>query len=264
MSPTIYRSEEGNQTKEIEKEATNEIAEKPVVFGKPGVCKGDELKLSVGNIEKDFRWDYDGEILSTTDEFKYVPEKSGYLRVSGKDKNGCVVSDTIAVKVVDILTPKIVLHPRISSTEYHINRDTTEVDFEARLNTADDGMFTYSWDFGDGSAPGMSQMENHVYSDTVVKLSRLVNVGLTVTHEFGCVGTAYSTLYIDPSIYVPNTFVVDTDYEFMKDYDLEIFDRIGNLQIEPDEPSSLDEPTELPEPQEEEEEEEEEEENFIF
>ena len=42
------------------------------------------------------------------------------------------------------------------------------------------------------------------------------------------------------------------------------FDRIGNLQIEPDEPSSLDEPTELPEPQEEEEEEEEEEENFIF
>lgn len=203
--------------------------EKPVVFGKPGVCKGDELKLSVGNIEKDFSWDYDGEILSTTDEFKYVPEKSGYLRVSGKDKNGCVVSDTIAVKVVDILTPKIVLHPRISSTEYHINRDTTEVDFEARLNTADDGMFTYSWDFGDGSAPGMSQMENHVYSDTVVKLSRLVNVGLTVTHEFGCVGTAYSTLYIDPSIYVPNTFVVDTDYEFMKDYDLEIFDRIGNL-----------------------------------
>ena len=203
--------------------------EKPVVFGKPGVCKGDELKLSVGNIEKDFSWDYDGEILSTTDEFKYVPEKSGYLRVSGKDKNGCVVSDTIAIKVVDILTPKIVLHPRISSTEYHINRDTTEVDFEARLNTADDGMFTYSWDFGDGSAPGMSQMENHVYSDTVVKLSRLVNVGLTVTHEFGCVGTAYSTLYIDPSIYVPNTFVVDTDYEFMKDYDLEIFDRIGNL-----------------------------------
>lgn len=203
--------------------------EKPVVFGKPGVCKGDELKLSVGNIEKDFSWDYDGEILSTTDEFKYVPEKSGYLRVSGKDKNGCVVSDTIAIKVVDILTPKIVLHPRISSTEYHINRDTTEVDFEARLNTVDDGMFTYSWDFGDGSAPGMSQMENHVYSDTVVKLSRLVNVGLTVTHEFGCVGTAYSTLYIDPSIYVPNTFVVDTDYEFMKDYDLEIFDRIGNL-----------------------------------
>jgi hypothetical protein len=203
--------------------------EKPVVFGKPGVCKGDELKLSVGNIEKDFSWDYDGEILSTTDEFKYVPEKSGYLRVSGKDKNGCVVSDTIAIKVVDILTPKIVLHPRISSTEYHINRDTTEVDFEARLNTVDDGMFTYSWDFGDGSAPGMSQMENHVYSDTVVKLSRLVNVGLTVTHEFGCVGTAYSTLYIDPSIYVPNTFVVDTDYEFMKDYDLEIFDRVGNL-----------------------------------
>ena len=103
------------------------------------------------------------------------------------------------------------------------------MDFEARLNTVDDGMFTYSWDFGDGSAPGMSQMENHVYSDTVVKLSRLVNVGLTVTHEFGCVGTAYSTLYIDPSIYVPNTFVVDTDYEFMKDYDLEIFDRVGNL-----------------------------------
>ena len=43
------------------------------------------------------------------------------------------------------------------------------------------------------------------------------------------------------------------------------FDRIGNLQIQPDQPSSLDEPTELPEPQEEEEEEEEEEEdNYIF
>lgn len=203
--------------------------EKPVVFGKPGVCKGDELKLSVGNIEKDFSWNYDGEVLSTTDEFRYVPEKSGYLRVSGKDKNGCVVSDTIAVKVVDVLTPKIVLHPRISSTQYHINRDTTEVDFEARLNTVDDGMFTYSWDFGDGSVPGISQMENHVYSDTVVKLSRLVNVGLTVTHEFGCVGTANATLYIDPSIYVPNTFVFGTDEEFMEDYDLEIFDRIGNL-----------------------------------
>ena len=203
--------------------------EKPVVFGKPGVCKGDELKLSVGNIEKDFSWNYDGEVLSTTDEFRYVPEKSGYLRVSGKDKNGCVVSDTIAVKVVDVLTPKIVLHPRISSTQYHINRDTTEVDFEAKLNTVDDGMFTYSWDFGDGSVPGISQMENHVYSDTVVKLSRLVNVGLTVTHEFGCVGTANATLYIDPSIYVPNTFVFGTDEEFMEDYDLEIFDRIGNL-----------------------------------
>ncbi len=43
------------------------------------------------------------------------------------------------------------------------------------------------------------------------------------------------------------------------------FDRIGNLQIEPDEPSSLDEPTELPEPQEEEEEDfDDEEENYIF
>ena len=43
------------------------------------------------------------------------------------------------------------------------------------------------------------------------------------------------------------------------------FDRIGNLQIEPDEPSSLDEPTELPEPQEEDEEDiEDEEDNYIF
>ena len=41
------------------------------------------------------------------------------------------------------------------------------------------------------------------------------------------------------------------------------FDRIGSLQIEEGQPSSLDEPTELPEPPEEEEEEEEEE-NFIF
>ncbi len=203
--------------------------EKPVVFGTPGVCKGDELKLSVANIERDFNWNYDGELLSTTDELRYVPEKGGYLRVSGTDKNGCAVSDTLAIKVVDILTPKIALHPRISSTQYHINRDTTEVDFEAKMNTVDDGMFTYTWDFGDGSAPGISQMENHVYSDTVVKLSRLVNVGLTVTHEFGCVGTAIATLYIDPSIYVPNTFVVGTDFVFMENYDLEIFDRVGNL-----------------------------------
>ncbi len=203
--------------------------EKPVVFGMPGVCKGDELKLSVGNIEKNFSWDYNGEILSTTDEFRYIPEKGGYLRVSGTDKNGCAVSDTVAVRVVDVLTPKIVLHPRISSTQYHINRDTTEVDFEAKLNTVDDGLFTYSWDFGDGSALGMSQMENHVYSDTVVKLSRLVNVGLTVTHEFGCVGTAFEALYIDPAIEVPNTFVVGTDVVFMENYDLEIFDRVGNL-----------------------------------
>ncbi|MBQ0156499.1 MAG: gliding motility-associated C-terminal domain-containing protein [Bacteroidales bacterium] len=203
--------------------------EQPVVFGTPGVCKGDELKLSVGNIEKNFSWVYDGEVLSTTDEFRYTPEKGGYLRVSGTDKNGCAVSDTVSIKVVDILTPKIELHPRISSTQYHINRDTTEVDFEAKLNTVDDGMFSYSWDFGDASVPGISKFENHVYSDTVVKLARLVNVGLTVTHEFGCVGTAYATLYIDPSINVPNTFVIGTDNVFMENYDLEIFDRVGNL-----------------------------------
>mgnify|MGYP002852558057 CR=1 FL=1 len=44
------------------------------------------------------------------------------------------------------------------------------------------------------------------------------------------------------------------------------FDRIGNLQIDADEPSTLDEPAELPEPQEEDEDdyEDEDEENFIF
>ncbi len=203
--------------------------EKPVIFGTPGVCKGDELKLSVGNIEDNFSWKYNGVVLSTTEEFRHTPEKGGYLRVSGTDKNGCFVSDTVAIKVIDVLTPKIVLHPRIASTQYHINRDTTEVDFEAKINTVDDGMFTYSWDFGDGSVHGMSQFENHVYSDTVVKLSRLVNVGLTVTHEFGCVGTAAATLYIDPAIDVPNTFVIGTDFVFMENYDLEIFDRVGNL-----------------------------------
>lgn len=228
---TIVALVKGHETCTAQKSLNYNVytPEKPVVFGTPGVCKGDELRLSVGNIEKNFSWNYDGDILSTTDELRYTPEKGGYLRVSGTDKNGCTVADTVVVKVVDVLTPKIELHPRISSTQYHINRDTTEVDFEAKINAVDDGMFSYSWDFGDGSVPGLSQFENHVYSDTVVKLSRLVNVNLTVTHEFGCVGTATSTIYIDPSIYVPNTFVLGTDGVFMENYDIEIFDRVGNL-----------------------------------
>ena len=63
-----------------------------------------------------------------------------------------------------------------------------------------------------------------------VRLTKPIMVTVQVAHEYGCMGEAAKVLLIDPDIYVPNTMAAGET--FMPSYELQIFDRIGNLIYE--------------------------------
>lgn len=66
---------------------------------------------------------------------------------------------------------------------------------------------TYSWNFGDGNTSS-EIIPTHTYSDT-----GSYTIQLITTTQYGCIDTAYSTIYISDlfSIYVPNGFTPNGD-----------------------------------------------------
>ncbi|MFA6884797.1 MAG: gliding motility-associated C-terminal domain-containing protein, partial [Paludibacteraceae bacterium] len=68
------------------------------------------------------------------------------------------------------------------------------------------------------------------YDKAIVRLTKPIEVKLNVTHEYGCSGETSTLVLIDPDFEVPNTMTQED--EFMADYELQIFDRIGNLIYE--------------------------------
>jgi gliding motility-associated-like protein len=68
-----------------------------------------------------------------------------------------------------------------------------------------------------------------------VKIGNPFEVTLTVTHEYGCKASVSATVEIDPNFTIPNTFAPDENDPstwFMKNYEVQIYDRVGILIYE--------------------------------
>ena len=133
----------------------------------------------------------------------------------------------IPITVIPILSPQILVHPLIHSEKYQLNKDTTEIELEGITSAPVDGHYSFYWNFGDGSSVLGGKLEQHTYSRKLVMLNLPIEVTLKVRHDFGCEGDASILLQTDPDFKVPNTMTPEDD--FMPDYYLQIFDRIGNL-----------------------------------
>lgn len=199
-----------------------------VINGDTNACIGNTILLSTGNLYQT-RWSV-GDTTATSDDFSYTPSKSDFLTVEGFDKNQCPVKKTLTIKTAKQPDPTILVTPAIHSATYHLNRDTFEVHLEASLSSVLDENYSYKWDFGDGNTFYGGNTENHEYDASLVRLTKPIDVSLTVEHAYGCAGSATTRLLIDPDFDVPNTMTPED--VFMEDYELQIFDRIGNLVFE--------------------------------
>jgi gliding motility-associated-like protein len=105
-------------------------------------------------------------------------------------------------------------------------------------NLSSTDVIYWNWDFGDGNllAPGPASPE-HYYPDSV---SGNYLVTLIVRNAGGCYSTVKHEIFIEPgfTFYIPNSFSPNgngvNDYFFgsgvgIIKYDLQIFDRWGNL-----------------------------------
>jgi gliding motility-associated-like protein len=204
------------------------------IDGLKNICAGDATTLTVDSPLTGIEWLKSGSVTHTGKEASFLPEQSEHITVRGKDLNNCLVTYDTIINVVNMPTPVIGITSYTRSTLYHINKDTTEVLFkEKALPEYENNPYEYKWDFGDGETYTESNSNYifHTYSDKHVKPAKAFNVKLTVSHKFGCEKSTTSRILIDPDIKVPNTYVQGEGI-FMESYDLQIFDRIGNLIYE--------------------------------
>ncbi len=170
----------------------------------------------------------------TGNEITFAPEETGRITVSGRDVNNCPATATILVNTATVPAPQIGITKLIASSVYHINRDTAGVIFrETALPEYGESPYTYVWEFGDGNTTtgNYNDLISHEYEDRLVRFTKGFDVRLTVTHEYGCEGAATARIAVDPDFRVPNTYAYG-DGLFMEKYELQIFDRIGNLIYE--------------------------------
>ena len=105
------------------------------------------------------------------------------------------------------------------------------------------GANSYSWNFGDNSAPSSEVNPSHDYSDSPEGLFQVILIAYSAN---GCADTAFSNFQFNEELifYVPNTFTPDGDIfnqEFLPifssgydpyDYNLAIYNRWGELIFE--------------------------------
>jgi gliding motility-associated-like protein len=113
------------------------------------------------------------------------------------------------------------------------------------LNTSDGDIADYFWTFGDGSPNSTLENPIHYYPD---QQAASYEVTLTIVDTNGCVDTAsYEFSLVELlNVYVPNTLTINGDnindvflpvfsnVDIMKSYQLEIFNRWGQLVWETD------------------------------
>ncbi|MCQ2206930.1 MAG: gliding motility-associated C-terminal domain-containing protein, partial [Paludibacteraceae bacterium] len=197
----------------------------PKVDGKMQICVGDQVQLSTSNVFA-AEWSVFGDTV-LGDNFSFYPEQSCVVTLKGVDKNNCPVSKKLDISTAKVPNPSILVEKSISSPFYHLNRDTFDVKLNCVLDDNYDEGLTYFWNYGDGHEGFGSMTEYYEYDSARVRLTSPITVTVHVAHEYGCSGEATKVLLIDPDFYVPNTMAAGET--FMQNYDLQIFDRIGNL-----------------------------------
>lgn len=197
----------------------------PNVDGKMQICVGDQVQLSTSNVFN-AKWSVFGDTVAG-DNFSFYPDQSCVVTLSGVDKNNCPVSKKLDISTAKVPNPSILVDKFISSPFYHLNRDTFNVKLNCVLDDNYDEGLSYFWSYGDGNQGIGSMTEYYEYDSAFVRLTKPIVVSVQVAHEYGCSGKASKVLLVDPDIYVPNTMAAGET--FMENYELQIFDRIGNL-----------------------------------
>jgi gliding motility-associated-like protein len=112
---------------------------------------------------------------------------------------------------------------------------TTIIDPIISITDLSSGANFWVWNFGDHDTTTKHTPTPHTYADTGTYVITLI----TSTH-YGCVDTAYQTITIEPDFefFIPNSFSPNDDGVndtfsgkgiFIKEYEMYIFDRWGNL-----------------------------------
>ncbi len=199
------------------------------VSGSKTSCRDSLVILSMEDVLTDVRW-HMGDTTFMTRDIRFFADVDRRIEVTGIDENGCPASKTINLSVAYLEDP-IIEFSTIDNTEYSLSDDVNEVEFKEGTTPDGSDMYKYTWSFGDGHGWIESTRNDvsHVYNDTLIHSRRDINVGLTVEHQYGCKKSTSAILKIDPFIFVPNTMIADGEYIFMKNYELQIYDRVGTL-----------------------------------
>lgn len=150
--------------------------------------------------------------------------------------NGCVSSSSSSDMIIVHPVPDALFStdPEKLATMIHPLFELTD------LSSAN--VISWQWDFGDGSG-SFAQHPEHMYTDTGDYRIRLI-----VETEFGCADTISYTVIVNPlfSFYIPDAFTPNNDGindvffgqgEYLKSYNMQIYDRWGELIFESNDPS---------------------------
>jgi gliding motility-associated-like protein len=145
-----------------------------------------------------------------------------------------VTSDSSCVTTVT-KTNYITVYPR-PVAGFSVEPTTTSI-VNPIVTTTDlsSGANFWNWNFGDGDTTLLHNPGSHTYKDTGTYVIRQI-----VSTLHSCIDTAYETITIEPEFlfYIPNAFTPNGDGVndffsgkgmFIKEYEMMIFDRWGNL-----------------------------------
>ncbi len=190
-----------------------------------------------------FIWDFGNGQTSTLQNPSIVFDDLGCFTVSLtiNSNNGCsvqIVSDSL---ICTVQGPSAAFY----STNTTIDFYTGELQL---FDNSEGSIDSYLWSFGDASPNSIEMNPNHYYTP-YDQQSYLVQ--LTVTDSNGCFDTAefLYDLFEDFNVYVPNTITVNGDQfnegffpvfsniDILKSYQIEIFNRWGQLVWFSDQPA---------------------------
>ncbi|MCQ2198917.1 MAG: gliding motility-associated C-terminal domain-containing protein [Paludibacteraceae bacterium] len=199
------------------------------IVGDTAICAGNEFSLSATNITNKSWMMFD--TLFVTETFVYAPSKSGYVTALGIDKYGCNTQKSVLVNVYESPKPSILVGDTVDHPNFDLDRDDRDISFEAIVNADETAELVYYWEVGDGNIYDAKSF-THEYEYDFVDMIKPIPVKLRVYYEFDehCMGNATAILRVNPDFEVPNT--MGADDHFMPNYNLQIFDRVGNLIFE--------------------------------
>ena len=188
-------------------------------------------QLSQSHIQS-YAWDLGNGKTSTVANPSICYPKSGVysIDVTAVSDKGCVSHDTIRNMIT------VYSHP---VANFYYNPQTITildpmVEFTSTSTPSGDSLLWYS--FGDGlGSTSTKQNPVHIYQDTGTYC-----VNLIATNANNCKDTTQQCIIVKPyfTMYVPNAFSPNNDgindnfyavAEYIKDFDMKIFDRWGNV-----------------------------------
>jgi gliding motility-associated-like protein len=188
-------------------------------------------------------WDFGNTITQTTQNANTTLTLPGCYSITLTVYNAIGCADTITMDSVVCVVPG----PQAS-----FSASTGSIDYFTGLleltNTSLGSVISTFWTFGDGSPNSTIENPVHYYPD---QQPADYEVSLTVTDTNGCTDTATAVFSLIEllNVYIPNTITIDGDNlnelflpvfsnpDIIKSYNLQVFNRWGNLVFETDTPA---------------------------